>query len=71
MNKYIELKVELVRRSLTNQEVADVLGIDRTTFSCKLNRYRGADFTLEEARTMCKEYNLPFEIFFTQEVPQT
>lgn len=64
MNK-IELRVEMVRRNETIEDLAKVLGIVRPTLSAKIN---GKGFTQKEIATIKEHYNLSpervAEIFF-------
>lgn len=60
---YRKLKAYLVENGIAQGEVADLLGISRSTFNSKLQR-RGADFTLPEVRVMCEHYGLDANQFF-------
>jgi transcriptional regulator with XRE-family HTH domain len=60
---YAKLKGFLVEHGIQQQEIADALGIDRSTFNSKLNR-NNADFTLSEVRYLCRTYHLDFNTFF-------
>lgn len=49
---YFNLKAEMVRRNMTGGELAEIIGINSSTFSAKLNgKY---DFTLAEALAIKK-----------------
>lgn len=61
---YNKLKAYFVENGIKLKEVAELLGISRVTLSYKLNRYRNADFSLKEARTLCNRYNLSADEFF-------
>lgn len=56
----------------TGQDVADCLGIARSTFSAKLNETRGAEFTQKEIAMIKDRYELEAEqlkdIFFAERV---
>ncbi len=60
---YRKLKAYLVENGIAQGEVADLLGISRSTFNSKLHR-KGADFTLPEVRSMCERYGLDANKFF-------
>lgn len=62
-NGYMKLKAFLAENGIKQKEVAEMLDITQTSFSCKINR-NGQDFTMDEVRKLCNEYNLdPNEIF--------
>lgn len=65
MNKkpYNKLKGYLIENDIKQEEVANLLGITRTTFNTKLNR-NGLDFSLSEVRKLCVEFNLDANEFF-------
>lgn len=63
MKDYAKLKGFFVEHGIRLQEVADLLHINRSTLSSKINRNR-ADFTLREARKLCKTYELDANEFF-------
>lgn len=61
--KYVELKKFMLERNIKQQEMSDILGIDRTTFNSKLNA-KDSEFTLREMRILCKKYELDANKFF-------
>ena len=61
--KYVELKKFMLERNIKQQEMSDILGIDRTTFNSKLNA-KDSEFTLREMRILCKKYGLDANKFF-------
>ena len=61
--KYIELKKFILEKNMKQQELANLLGIDRSTFNSKLNSNE-AEFTLQEMRILCKKYDLDANKFF-------
>lgn len=61
---YNKLKAYFVENGIKLKEVAELLGVSRVTLSYKLNRYRNADFSLKEVRTLCSRYNLSANEFF-------
>lgn len=63
MTGYAKLKGYLVEHGIKQQEVADLLGLDRSTLNVKLNR-NNADFTLLEVRVLCRTYGLDANEFF-------
>lgn len=46
---YYNLKTIIENCGKTQMQVADELGINRTTFNLKINRSNGRDFTFDEA----------------------
>lgn len=62
---FSKLKGFFVENNIKQQEVADLLGISRSTFNLKLNG-KGMDFTCTEVRKMCQKYNLNADIFFLE-----
>lgn len=46
---YFGLMDLMKRRGVTQNELANELGIDRATFNVKINRNNGRDFTFSEA----------------------
>lgn len=60
---YAKLKAFFVEHGIRQQDVAEDLGLDRSTFNSKLNR-NNADFTLAEVRYLCTTYNLDANKFF-------
>lgn len=63
---YENLRVELARRNYTIQNVADVLGIDRTTAGSKLSGKR--EFSLKEAFRLSEDLldGAPLEYLFSE-----
>lgn len=64
VERYQTLKSILVKKQISQQELADALNMERTTLSAKINRYRGRDFTLEEAKNISKYIKEPIDNFF-------
>ena len=60
---YSKLKGYFVEKNISQQEVAKLLNINRSTLNSKLNRNR-ADFTMEEARLIALKYSLDMNKFF-------
>lgn len=60
---YLNLKSIIVSKGLKQKEVAKKLDMDRSTFSMKLNRYRGRDFTYSEANQLSKMLDIKMEDF--------
>lgn len=48
-NPYYKLKSLIEQSEFTQTEVAEILEMDRSTFSLKVNRKNGRDFTFAEA----------------------
>ena len=72
MNKQ-ELKAVMVRHGDNGGDLAEHLGINRSTFSAKLNE-NGAEFTQSEIAKIKERYNLTaaeiVAIFFSSEVSE-
>lgn len=60
---YLNLKSIIVSKGLKQKEVAKKLDMDKSTFSMKLNRYRGRDFTYSEAKQLSKMLDIKMEDF--------
>lgn len=60
---YNKFKAYLIENEIKQEEVADFLGVTRTTFNTKLNR-NGQDFSLGEVRRLCNKYKLDANDFF-------
>ena len=60
---YSKLKGYFVEKNISQQEVAELLKINRSTLNSKLNRNR-ADFTMEEARLIALKSGLDMNKFF-------
>ena len=71
MNKRM-LEAEMKLFGDTGGTLAEFLGINRSTFSAKLNETSGAEFTQGEIMSIKKRYNLDAakitDIFFAEEV---
>lgn len=71
MNKQ-ELKAVMVRFGDNGGDLAEHLGINRSTFSSKLNESNGAEFTQSEIAKIKERYNLTASevdaIFFSRAV---
>lgn len=69
MNKQ-ELKAVMVRHGDNGTDLAEHLGINRSTFSAKLNEANGGGFTQKEIAKIVERYNLSAEeigaIFFAE-----
>lgn len=65
MNKqgYSKLKGFLAENNIKQKVVADMLGISVPTFNKKLNGTAG-DFSIKEARIICRELKADVNIFF-------
>lgn len=65
-----KLKGKIVENGLTQQRLADEMGITIQSINAKLNNRR--PFTIQEACLITQILNLdnPIEIFFTQTIPE-
>lgn len=60
------LKAEQARRDMTNQQVADYLGICRQTYEKKT---KDGKFFVEESRRLCQLFNCDFYYLFATDTP--
>ena len=68
---YSKLKAFLIENSLKQKDLALFLKISKSQLNQKLNG-TGVDFTMEEARLICKHLNISGdEFFFRDEVSKT
>lgn len=51
---------------IKHRELAEIIGVTVATFSRKINRSDGYDFTPDEIRTFCRTFNLSADEFFLQ-----
>lgn len=58
---YPNLKAEQARRNMTNQQVADYLGICRKTYE---NKMKSGKFFVEEIRRLCNFFNCDYYYLF-------
>lgn len=61
-NPYNKFKGWLLEHGLTYKDIGDVIGVNTTTVSLKINGQ--SDFYLSEVILLIKEYDLTFDIFF-------
>lgn len=60
------LQAEQARRNMTNQQVADEIGMSRTTYECKKRTGR---FTTSDCKALCKLFDSSFEYLFETNKP--
>lgn len=60
---YHNLKGIIVSKGLKQNDIADKLGMDKSTLSMKINRYKGRDFTFSEASKLAKLLEVKMEDF--------
>jgi hypothetical protein len=60
---YHNLKGIIVSKGLKQNDIADKLGMDKSTLSVKLNRYKGRDFTFSEASKLAELLGIKMEDF--------
>ena len=63
--RYPNIKAEQARNGLTNQQVANHLGICRNTYEAKLSR---GYFYVEEAQALMELFGCDFEYLFAKSV---
>lgn len=62
---YRNLQAEQARLGMTNQQVANIIGINRNTYE---NKKKTGRFTVKECRLLCKLFQSSFEYLFDCEV---
>lgn len=60
--KYTKFKAWMNENNVTGQDLADLLGVSKSTISKKLNGL--SDFSLAEIRIICAEYNISSDVYF-------
>lgn len=69
MPGYNKFKGLLVERGIKQQEIADLLGMDRTRFNLILNGQQGKDFKVHEVNKICEHLGISADkYFFNQKV---
>ena len=72
---YHNLKGIIVSKGMKQNDIADKLGMDKSTLSMKINRYKGRDFTFSEASKLADLLGVKMEdfqqYFFTLKVAKT
>lgn len=58
------LEAEQARKGLTNQNVADTLGISRVSYE---NKKKSGKFTTLESKALCKLFKCKFDYLFETE----
>ena len=63
---YPNLKAEQARKNMSNQQVADYLGICRKSYE---NKAKGGKFFVEEIRRLCNLFGCDFYYLFAKDQP--
>lgn len=66
MVTYAKYKGYLAEHGISYNEEAKRLGITASSFSKKINKKNGMDFSLAEVRSTCNEYGLDANVFFLE-----
>lgn len=61
---YYNIKGIISKRGLTQADIADKMGMDRSTFNLKINRTKGRDFSFSEAIKLAAVLNENIDYFF-------
>lgn len=61
---YYNLKIIISKKGYTQNDVAEKIGMPRSTFNLKINRTKGRDFDLTEASKVAKVLNVKLDDFF-------
>lgn len=64
IERYNTLKGLIVKKGITQEQLAEMIGMPKNTFCVKINRYKGRDFTLDEARAISRAIGEPVDNFF-------
>lgn len=62
-NRYVKLRMLIEEQGVEHQQLADIIGVTKSTFSNKINR-TGSRFTLEEASKIARFFNRRIEDIF-------
>lgn len=62
---YKEITNQMTRRKETQQDIANLLEIDRSQISRKITGQ--VNWNMNEIKTLCKHYNMKFEKLFRKE----
>ncbi|KXT69357.1 hypothetical protein SGODD07_01846 [Streptococcus gordonii] len=62
---YLGLKLLIEKHGYKQSEIANKIDMSRSTFSQKINRKDGRDFSLSEANAISDILNEPLSNFFT------
>ena len=60
---YVKLRQFMIEKKIKSKDMANILGISKSSFSKKINQ-NGSDFNLNEIRIMCRKYNLDGNVYF-------
>lgn len=60
---YVKLRQFMIENKIKSKNMAEILGIDESLFSKKINQ-NGSDFNLNEVRKLCQKYKLDGNIYF-------
>lgn len=61
---YSKLKGFLAENNIQQKKIAKIIDISQSALSKKING-KGGDFTIQEAKKICKALNTGADIFFT------
>lgn len=61
-----EITTQMAKRNEKQHDIAKLLQLDNSQISRKLNGY--IDFSIDEAKLLCKHYNMKFEKLFRKEL---
>lgn len=60
---YLNLKSIIISKGMKQNDVAQKLNMSKTTFSAKINRNKGRDFSYSEAAQIAHMLNIKMEDF--------
>ncbi|WP_322924589.1 helix-turn-helix transcriptional regulator [Paenibacillus campi] len=67
---YTKIKMFLMENNISQKQLGEAIGKGTSAINQKING-TGGDFSLAEARVLCKEFGLPKEYFFEIKVPKS
>lgn len=67
---YTKIKMWLMEHNISQKKIGAAIGKDVSNVNQKLNG-TGGDFSLSEARILCRDFGIPREYFFEVPVPKT
>lgn len=64
MANYTKFKIYLAEKNITQQELAELLGVTRTTINRILSGNQGADFKVQDIVKICETYKIEAADYF-------
>jgi len=61
---YTEMKAAIMKSGFKQKDIANRIGMNASTFYCKINRYNNRDFSFTEAKKIADILNINVSYFF-------